>query len=96
MPKFCHKLVEKTAKDMAWEAYEARATDNVFYKQFPNQRKYVAHNWKHFIRFARETLVRMLGMPQYSEHLKEEIFEALMLEQTIPQGDAVQSVPQIH
>jgi hypothetical protein len=87
MAKFCHKLLKSVAEEMAGCWYEEAAHYDHFYKAYPNQGNFIRRKWGAFIPQARAALSKMLGMPQYSEAIKEEIFEALCLDRTVPAGD---------
>jgi hypothetical protein len=60
MTRICHALIAKTAKEITFAAYEILAHDDKFYKAWPNQRRFVARQWKNFIGHARASLVVML------------------------------------
>ena len=96
MAKFTHKLIAKTAKEMAACAYEEWAHDDLFYKLWPNQKLFVAKNWKDFVRIARASLAQMLS-GNYPEIMKEEILDALIKDRSLPQGgDTTVTVPTVH
>lgn len=90
--KIVHRLIAETAKALAFEVYEACATVDKFYDAWPNQRRFVAKNWRYFIGDARKSLTVMLtpisGTEKdpdgpkyhYSQHIRDEIFEALLIE----------------
>lgn len=87
MAKYCHKIIAKTAQEIAACAYQDMAKDNNFYKLWPKEREFVNKQWPTFIRAARASLAQMLGMDKYSESVKEKIFEALTLDRALPLGD---------
>jgi len=94
MAKYSHKLVSKTAQQIAAEFYQEAARDNAFYKMWPNERQFVNKRWGNFIRPAREALTRMLTMSQYSEDIKVEIYQALLLDRALPpKGDTSIQTP---
>lgn len=89
--KIAHKLVAKTAYEIACEVYEVLASsNNRFYKTYPTVESFTNTNWSSFIGDARKALTKMLvpelnSTPEhpifkYSEHIRNEIFEALCLE----------------
>jgi len=90
MTKIAHNLVAKTAKEIAFEVYEALATSDKFYQAWPNQKVFVRKCWSQFLGDARKALARMLQPDpgsdplhptyKYSEHIRNEVFEALCLE----------------
>lgn len=86
MPKIAHKLVAKTANEIACEVYEVLASsNNRFYKAFPTMESFTETHWSEFIGDARKALTSMLvpqdnGEFKFSEHIRDEIWEALCLE----------------
>lgn len=86
MSKIAHKLVAKTAYEIACEVYEVLASNNRFYKTYPNVHIFADRCWPEFIGDARRALTSMLrpdpetGKFKYSEHIRDEIAEALILE----------------
>lgn len=90
--KICHELIAKTAKGITFEAYEILAHDDAFYRAWPNQRRFVARQWKNFIGHARASLLVMLTPipgtendpdgPKYlaSETARNAIMEAFVIE----------------
>ena len=88
MAKYAHKLVAKTAQEIAAYAYQDMAMDDMFYKMWPNERNFVKKQWGTFVRPASEALARMLAMDKYSEKVKEEIMQALLFDRALPErGD---------
>lgn len=91
MTKIAHKLVAKTAYEIACEVYEVLASsNNRFYLAYPTMASFTETNWSSFIGDARSALTQMLrpephSTPEhpvfkFSEHIRDEIFEALCLE----------------
>lgn len=89
--KIAHKLVAKTAFEIACEVYEVLAgSNNRFYKLYPTVESFTSNCWSEFIGDARKALTRMLQPEpgsdpkrptfKFSEHIRNEIFEALCLE----------------
>lgn len=88
--KICHRLVAETAKDIARNVYEALAVNNTFFRTYPTMQVFVNQHWSEFIGDARKCLTVMLrpksdsdpSNPEFyfSEHIRDEIFEALCLE----------------
>jgi hypothetical protein len=75
--KIGHKLVIKTAREMAHEVYEKCASmDNEWYKQWPSRETYVEKSLMYFVPQARATLTDLM-MQTKDERLKEEIYQAL-------------------
>lgn len=85
-PKACHHLIKKTAVELAGEFYDKEAHDNTFYHFYPNEKFFIKTEWYQFITIAKSILVQMLGKPDICEAMKEEIFEALMLDKLLPKG----------
>lgn len=91
MTQIVHKLVAKTAKDIAGEVWEACSSNDRFHATYPKCRPFVAKWWREFIADARKALTVMLSaeLPgstpeliqyRYSQHVRDEIFEALLAE----------------
>lgn len=86
-----HKLVAKTAIEMAEEVFELYAQDNTWYKKMradgavtekQARKVFVERVAPRLLEDARKTLVSMLGQPDdvVSEHMKQEIYEAICLD----------------
>ncbi len=82
----CHELIAKLAKEIAEKSYDSFASDNTFYKMYPNAKRYVSKEWGRFVPEARDILAKMLGMKHISIEQKEVIADALMLDRTLPKG----------
>lgn len=83
-----HKLVKKTAQEMAGAFYEWQATSgkraNDFYKNYPDIHAFVRCDWRNFVRVAKEVLTSMLTDPTVTEIEKTDIYEALINDSTLP------------
>lgn len=86
-----HKMIAKTAIEMAEEFWPLYAQNNGFYRKMradgevtekQARRLFVERVAPRLLEDARKQLVVMLGMPddQVSEHMKQEIYEALLLD----------------
>lgn len=84
-----HRLVAKTAIEIAEEAFELYAHENDFYRKMradgavtekQARKLFVERVAPRLLEDARKTLTSMLGQPDdvVSEHMKEEIYEALL------------------
>lgn len=83
---YCHKLVAETAKNLARSIYERLAsTNNEFFAQNPSMEVFVGKTWPGLVEDARTTLVQMLTLP-YPEELKEQIHEAIVLDNSLTRG----------
>lgn len=83
--RMVHKLIRKTARDMAGCYYEHCATkEDIFYKYYPSVKFFVDYEWRRFIRYAKETLSDMLTMSSVSDQEKREIYDALILDSGLP------------
>lgn len=92
MARMVHKLIAKTAKAIAAEAWEVMSSNDAFHKQWPHVRRFVQCNWQEFVGYARMSLVTMLkhrpgteGRPDgpeyyYPQIMRDEIFEALVID----------------
>lgn len=85
-PSACHFLIKKTAMELAGQHYEKSAHDNVFYHYYPTEKFFMAKEWHQFITMAKSILVAMLGRKDVCEAMKEEIFDALMKDKSLPKG----------
>lgn len=75
-----HHQVADVAKGIAGEIYERFASaSDAFYQANPDADTYVAQNWPLYCEAARATLTSMLA-GNYPEVLKEQIFQALVLD----------------
>jgi hypothetical protein len=81
-----HKIVGDLAVKMAQTVYEERAKDNTFYAQFPNRNAFVRQFAPMFISDARAVLTDMLQQESISDAEREDIFNALILDRTLPRG----------
>ena len=75
-----HRQLAHTAKGLAEEHYETLASDNDFYKRWPKMKAYVGHHWRLYVPMARSIFTHMLGQPNVEDHLKRQMYEALMLD----------------
>ena len=81
-----HKLVAKTAMEMAQEVYEKNAgKSNDFYEKFPDREAYVSSCWALYLDAARATLAQLLTT-NMEENLKIEIHDALVKDATLRRG----------
>lgn len=83
-----HEIVARVAKEFACEFYESAAHDNAFYAHYPDLITFKDLEWHLFIPKAREVLAQMLMM-DYPESTKEQIYEALSLDRSLPRPDNV-------
>lgn len=81
--KFTHKLVAKTAMEIAGEAYDQMAEDDVWYKAHPDAKHYVATNWHKYIEAARGALTMVLTCHTTPEDQKEIIYDALCADHSL-------------
>jgi hypothetical protein len=81
-----HKMVAKTAQEMAEAVYEKNAgRSNEFYAKYPDMKAYVAECWPLYLESARTTLAQLLTT-NIDESLKEQIHEALIKDATLRRG----------
>lgn len=95
MTAHVHKLLRETAQSMCHALYDTLMHKNEWYDEWKRQNpglgakaleaRFVAKNWGTLVEGARATLAGMLGMP-YPEALKEQIYEALLLDRTLRRG----------
>ena len=72
-----HIIIEKVAGELAATFYEIGRGQGGTSK-YPNARAYAKANIENFIPKAVEILTDMLSMPHISQHMKDEIAEALI------------------
>lgn len=70
-------LIRKTAKEMAGAFYELDRTPQ-FRAQAGSQKRFIRDHWKDHIGIAIEALVTLMGQKGTSEHVKAEIYEAII------------------
>ena len=81
-----HKLVAKTAMEMAQEVYEKNAgRSNEFYEKYPDREAYVSSCWALYLDAARATLAQLLTT-NMEDRLKDEIHEALIKDASLRRG----------
>jgi len=81
-----HKLVAKTAMEMAQEVYEKNAgRSNDFYEKYPDRDAYVSSCWALYLDAARATLAQLLTT-NMEDSLKDQIHEALIKDATLRRG----------
>lgn len=78
-----HKQIAETAKALAREQWEQLAKQNAFYKSEPDVNRFVRRHWDKYIPMVREMFALMLGNPAYSDEMKSQIQEALLLDGAI-------------
>ena len=82
-----HRLIASTAMEMAGAVYEEMASDDTFYRYNKSQKRWMDKNWGRFVDAARTTLAGMLDASHnYSQIMKDEIYEALLADATLPNG----------
>lgn len=87
-----HKLIAKTAKAIAAEAWEVMSSNDAFHKAYPHVSTFVRGKWPEFVGHARSSLATMLkhvtgtennpNGPEYyySQHIRDEIEDALIID----------------
>lgn len=81
--RMVHRLVRKTACEMAEVFYEYSAHDNTFYAYYPNMGFFMQREWRRFVFTAKQTLTTMLT-GSYPETYKQQIYDALLDDATLP------------
>ena len=87
-----HRMVARLCEEMAQEVYEELAKKNLFYAMWPRRADFIRHCAPTLREQARRTLAELIAHKDTSEADKERIYEALLLDKTIPQT-GVWSVP---
>lgn len=92
MTRVVHKLIAKTAKAIAAEAWEVMSSNDRFHAAYPHVSTFVRGKWPEFVGYARASLATMLKFktgtennpngPEYyySQHIRDEIEEALIID----------------
>ncbi len=86
---YAHKMVADLAVQMVQAAYEDIASDNDCYAMMPPRSEFVKQWAPRFVDAARQQLAAMLSNRMVSDSEKEQIFEALYLDRTLPRGPNV-------
>src|ERR1035437_5144054 len=86
--RMVHRLVKKTAQELAgafyeWQAFRKAYGDD-FYKNYPNVEAFMKRDWPNFVRVAKEALTTQLTDPTVSETEKQDIYDALINDSTLP------------
>lgn len=86
--RMVHEMVKKTAQELAGAYYEWQATHtgraNDFYANFPSIDAFVRRDWPNFVRVAKECLVEQLKDPNVSPMEKQQIYDALLNDASLP------------
>lgn len=90
----CHWLIAKAAKEMAGAQYEELARNDAWYRKHPDQKAFIGAYWGNYCEIARRTLAQMLGM-NYPESVKEQIEEALILDNGYAKGRRSVMLPNV-
>lgn len=89
-----HYRVADLCVAMAQEVYEESAKSyNGWYKKHPDRAKFIRDCAPTLREHARRTLAEMLGRRDVPEDQKLEIYEALMLDGTLPRGGPFELSP---
>ncbi len=84
---YAHKMVAAMQVEIAQAVYEEKAgRDNLFYKQWPDRKQFVRCVAPTLRDYARQVLSEHLGVSR-DEDEKELIYEALLLDNTVPNED---------
>lgn len=81
-----HEYVKKVAQSIAGEYYEKAASNDDFYKAWPKQDAYIRRCWQDHVGVARACLTEMLKSAKYTAEQKEQIYDALLLDRTLPKS----------
>ena len=76
-----HWRVSKTARVIAAEMYDFFANDPAFRRLHPDRKSWVNARYQTFFKPAREALAKSLSSSTLSDDMKEEIIDALALDQ---------------
>lgn len=84
-----HVTVAKIAMELAGAYYDEQAHSDSFYNHWPDLDLFVQAEWHTFIPYARQVLGKMLADPTMPEAAREQVFEALVADRTLPRPDNV-------
>lgn len=79
-----HWLIAELCSGVANEMYEILASDNRFYEQNQDRKRFVEHCAPMCKDISRALLTRMLDEPETSQMEKDQIYEALILDASLP------------
>lgn len=96
MAQITHKRISETAAAIGREAYESLAHDNVFFAEWPNLEAFVQANWQMFMRNARDMLMQMLTSDDYPDSMKDEIYDALVIDGGLKQNAELAEARRLH
>ena len=82
--RLIHKLIAKTAKELAGTFYEFAAHDNEFYKFYPKMQYFIDREWERFVTVAKQTLTDCLSSGALTDKDKLDIYDALVNDATLP------------
>lgn len=82
--RMVHKLVRKTAKELAGCYYEFAAHDNQFYQYYPKMQFFIDREWAKFVLVAKQTLTDCLRSSVLTEKDKADIYDALIADANLP------------
>lgn len=84
-----HNTVANAAREWAGAWYEENAKDNALYHHvmkplFANQADFIAKCWGQFVPVARAALAKSLNDPNIPQHVKDDVYDALLMDKTLP------------
>jgi len=95
-PGAVHKEVMKVAKEAAGQHYEVLMKDDLLFgmwkKQCPGltskamEVRFIAKAWPMYVRFARTTMAMLLDRNDVAQEVKDKIYEALLLDNSLTLG----------
>lgn len=81
-------LIRRTAKEIAEAWWHGNRTEP-FRRTWPSCRDYKKRNWPYFIQQAKDALVELMLSPTTTEHVRGEIYDALVAHAGDPMGTDV-------
>jgi hypothetical protein len=83
--RMVHFLIRKTAKELAGAFYEYQAVKSEeFYQSVPNLDQFVEQNWQNFVLVSKQVLTDCLTSGRLTDTEKQDIYEALLSDATLP------------
>lgn len=87
--------IRMTAKEMAGIFYDNHQRSLRFRVENPDQDKFVAEHWMHFVDEAKKALVYLMTRPDTPQHMRDAIEEELIDHYNRSQGAAARDVLQV-
>jgi hypothetical protein len=85
-----HRLIAETAVTMAQELYEEVCSgDNAMYRTYKNRSEFVKRIAPALKQHAKVVLAKLLTSPSVTEAEKQSIYDALIMDNELPDGTSI-------